>query len=76
MQREYGRLGGLTTRARHPGPRITAPAREAFDRRFYVGLDHVPEPERSRRARAARAAFFSRLTILSITARRKRRAEL
>lgn len=70
LQREYGRLGGLTTRARHDGPAITEAARRAFEQRFYRGLDGVPEPERTRRAQAARAAHFQRMTILSIHARR------
>jgi truncated hemoglobin YjbI len=73
LQREYGRLGGLTTRARHDGRKITEAARRAAEARFYAGLDDVPEPERTRRAQAARAAHFQRLTILGIQAKRERK---
>lgn len=74
VQAAYGRAGGLTTRARHDGRTITAPARRAFEAKFYRGLDDVPEPERTRRAEAARKAYFARLTAASMAAARRRRA--
>jgi truncated hemoglobin YjbI len=73
LQRAYGKAGGLTTRARHDGRTITAAARQAFEARFYRGLDDVPEPERTRRAAAARAAYFARLTAQSMAAAQRRR---
>jgi hypothetical protein len=50
----------------------TEPARAAFEAKFYFGLpvDLTPE-ERERRARAARAAYFTRLTYNSVRSRRK-----
>ena len=54
----------------------TAVARAAFDRRFEDEVDpqrELPEPERVRRAEAARRAHFARLTLKSVTARRKAR---
>ncbi|NGY63432.1 hypothetical protein G7043_31365 [Lentzea sp. NEAU-D13] len=54
----------------------TAAARAAFDRRFEDEVDprrELPEPERVRRAEAARRAHFARLTLKSVTARRKAR---
>ena len=70
-QRRWGKIGGLTAYARH-GNAITAPARRAFEARFYAGLDGVPEPERTRRAAAARRVFFQRLTESSRRARQRR----
>lgn len=51
----------------------TAPARTAFDRRFLDQVDPdrvLSEDERNRRAASARKAYFARLTLKSIQARR------
>jgi hypothetical protein len=52
-------------------------ARAAFERRFLdqVDPDHVlPEPERLRRAAAARKAYYAALSRAAVKARRARRA--
>jgi hypothetical protein len=75
LQALWGRVGGLTTAARHDAREITAPARQAFERRFLDSVDPervLPEDERMRRASAARRAYFAGLTAKSIAARRRR----
>jgi hypothetical protein len=55
----------------------TEPARTAFDQRFLDQVDPdrvLPEAERNRRAASARKAYFARLTLASIKARRARKA--
>jgi hypothetical protein len=72
QQARWGRVGGLRTAARHDTREITAPARAAFEQRFYDGIpDALPAIERDRRAAAARRAFFAELTARSIAARKK-----
>jgi hypothetical protein len=68
------RLGGLTTAARHDPREITAPARAAFEQRFYEGIaEDLPPAERDRRAAANRKIYFTRLSLASAATRRKRR---
>lgn len=53
----------------------TAPARQAACERFEHEVDPggtLPEAERKRRAEHARKAYFARLALLSVKARRKR----
>ena len=67
------RLGRLTTAARHDPKHYTAPAREAFAKRFENEVDPdraLPDAERQRRAAAARKAYFTRLALKSAKARR------
>jgi hypothetical protein len=55
----------------------TAAARSAFDKRFLDQVDPdrvLPEDERNRRAASARKAYFARLTLKSIQARRVKKA--
>jgi hypothetical protein len=48
-------------------------ARAAFDARFYTGIpDDLPAAERDRRAGHARKAYFARLALASVKARRAR----
>ncbi len=64
------RLGGLQTAAN--GTVNTVPARAAFDRRFLDQVDPdriLSEPERERRATAARKAHFARLALRSARVR-------
>jgi hypothetical protein len=72
MQAAWGRVGGLRTAARHDTREITAPARKAFEERFYrdlpTGLD---DTKRERRAAAARRAYFAELTAKSLQSRRR-----
>jgi len=68
-----GRIGGLTTHSRHDSRDITRAARERFLARFFVEVDPdntLPEPERFRRAEAARKAHMARLALKSAQARR------
>ncbi len=51
----------------------TAPARSAFEARFYKGLEGLPEAERERRAEHRRKAHFAKLALKSAQARRRRR---
>lgn len=56
-------------------PARTAPAREAFNRRFEDQVDPervLPEAERRRRAEQARRAYFAGLARKSVKARRER----
>jgi hypothetical protein len=62
------RLGGLTTAAR--GHVNTGPARAAFAERFYQGIPtDLPQPERDRRAAAARRLYMAQLAFRSSRAR-------
>lgn len=68
------RLGGLATASRHDSKKLTAPAREAFEKRFLDQVDPdraLPEAERLRRAAAARKLYFADLAFRSARARRK-----
>jgi hypothetical protein len=72
QQALWGRVGGLRTAARHDAKSITAPARRAFEARFYQGIpEGLPTAERERRAAAARAAFYADLTARSVAARKR-----
>ena len=72
-----GRMGAYVVHARYDARQITAPARAAFLKRFLDEVDPdrvLPEPERLRRAAAARKAHFTRLSFLASRRRTKRRA--
>jgi len=62
--------------ARTPDPSArTAPARAAFRRRFELEADpkgKLPVAERERRAEHLRAAYYTRLALLSVQARRRK----
>lgn len=49
----------------------TAPARRAFEQRFYRGLDHLPPGTRERIAGHRRAAYYKRLALAGVRARRR-----
>ena len=71
-----GRIGGLTTAARHDPRSYTANARRAFLDRFQrlADPDNLLDPaERDRRAVALRKAYFARLALQSAQKRRARR---
>jgi hypothetical protein len=56
----------------------TAPARQAFKDRFERQVDPdgvLPEPERQRRADAAKKAYYTGLALKSAKARRNRMAD-
>lgn len=72
---QRGRIGAYLMHARHDPRATTAAARQAFSRRFLDMVDpdrRLPEPERLRRAEAARRAHFAQLAYLSARARRRR----
>lgn len=72
-----GRMGAYAVHARYDPRETTAPARAAFLKRFVDEVDPdraLPEPERLRRAAAARKAYFTRLAFLSARRRRQKRA--
>jgi hypothetical protein len=74
-QRLARSIGGYTTAARCDTRQITAPARTAFLSKFEAEVDPdglLPTKERERRAKAARQAYFKRLALLSVMARRRR----
>jgi hypothetical protein len=53
----------------------TKPARDAFFARFLNDVDPdrvLPEAERNRRAESSRSAYYSRLALLSVQARRRK----
>jgi hypothetical protein len=70
-----GRVGGLTTHAKHSSDEIAARARAGFNARFEREVDPdgtLPVPERARRAEYARKAHFARLALASARARSKK----
>jgi hypothetical protein len=59
-----GHLGGSATAARHDPKVYTALARAGMEKRFVDEVDPdrvLPEPERARRAAAARKAYYTEL---------------
>ena len=72
-----GRMGAYVVHARYDPRQTTAPARSAFLKRFLDEVDPdrvLPEPERLRRAAAARKAYFTRLAFLASRRRRQRKS--
>jgi len=72
-----GRMGAYVVHARYDPRQTTAPARAAFLKRFLDEVDPdrvLPEPERLRRAAAARRAYFTRLAFLASRRRRQRKS--
>jgi hypothetical protein len=68
-----GRVGAYALHAQHDSRETTANARAAFLARFDDEVDPgriLTEDERARRAAYARKAYFARLALLSVTARR------
>jgi hypothetical protein len=72
-----GRMGAYIVHARYDPRQTTGPARAAFLERFLDEVDPnrvLSEPERLRRAAAARKVYFTRLAFLASRRRTKRRA--
>lgn len=70
-----GRIGGLALAASRNPKEYTVSARDAFMRRFETQVDPeraLPEPERLRRAEAARRLYFTQLALRSVKARRRK----
>ncbi len=73
--RSRARLGAFAQHARYDTRQTTLAARQAFARRFEREVDPdgvLPEPERARRAEAAKRAHFQRMALRSAQARRKK----
>jgi hypothetical protein len=71
-----GRIGAYLMHARNDPRDTTRAARAAFAQRFMDQVDphrRLPEPERLRRAEAARRAHFTRLAYLAARRRRQLR---
>lgn len=70
------RIGAYLMHARNDPRETTQAARAAFAQRFVNEVDphrRLPEPERLRRADAARRAYFSRLAYLAARRRSRRK---
>jgi hypothetical protein len=71
-----GRIGAYKLHSMYDPRETTAKARETFLSRFEREVDPdgtLPEPERLRRAEAARKAYFASLAYKSAKARRSRK---
>ncbi len=70
-----GRIGAYALHATHDPRETTAKARLTFLEGFYEGIPaDLPEPERERRALAARRAYFARLAYRSAVSRSAKKA--
>lgn len=72
---QRGRLGAYRQQALYDTRETTRAARAAFDQRFVDQVDperKLSEPERERRAAAARKAYFAALSLKASSARRQR----
>lgn len=70
------RIGAYAMHARNDPRETTRAARAAFAQRFVDEVDPLcclPEPERFRRAEAARKAYFSRIAYLAARSRNRRK---
>jgi hypothetical protein len=68
-----GRIGAYRLHATHDPRETTAAGRTAFLARFEKEVDPdgcLPDDERRRRAEMARRAYFARLALASVRARR------
>jgi hypothetical protein len=73
---QRARIAAYHMHSRNDGRTITANARKAFMGRFCAIVDphnELPEAERTRRATAARSAYFAALALKSSVARSRRR---
>jgi len=71
---QRARLGAYSLHAKRDARETTSAARAAFLERFEREVDPdgtLPLDERTRRARAARKAYFTRLALASARARRR-----
>lgn len=68
------RMGGYMLHATHDSAEVTKPARAAFLARFETQVDPdglLSEEERTKRATAARKAYFTKLALKSAETRRR-----
>jgi hypothetical protein len=65
-------IGAHALHSKYDSRELTKSARVRFDERFYVDIPtDPPQAERDRRAAHARKAYFARLALASVKARRK-----
>jgi hypothetical protein len=79
QRRQRARAGAYAQQAAHDTRLTTAGARQAFNQRFIRQVDPdgvLPEPERLRRAAAARKAYFAALALRSAIKRGKKIEDL
>ena len=72
------RIGGLALAAQRDPKEYTAEARRRFLAKFLHEVDpdrQLPEPERNRRADAARRLYFAKLAYKSANARAQKRGK-
>ncbi len=70
-----GRIGAYSLHAQYSPHETTKAARHAFLSKFLDEVDPervLPEDERLRRAQAARQAYFAKLALKSVQARRRK----
>ena len=75
QRRQRARLGAYAQQAAYDTSETTRAARSAFDQRFIDQVDPdraLSEDERSRRALAARRAYFTALALRSAIARSRK----
>ena len=75
----HARMAAYAMHARHDSRQTSAPGRAAFLARFEADVDpdgRLDPEERRRRAEHARSAYFARLALASVAARRARRASV
>ena len=73
------RLAAYAMHAQHDSRDTSAPGRAAFLARFEADVDpdgRLDPEERRRRAEHARSAYFARLALASVAARRARRTSV
>lgn len=71
----HARAAAHALHAQRDSRELTAPARRAFEDKFYREVDPeniLPQEERIRRAEQAKKAYFTRLALLSSKSRQKR----
>ena len=74
LRSQRARIAAYTRAATYDGREVTQAARDTWNRRWEDRVDPdrtLPEPERLRRAAAARRAHMARLSYLSAKARMK-----
>jgi hypothetical protein len=72
------RIGAYRQQATHDMRQTSKPGRDAAWQRFVVEVDPdrtLPEPERLRRAEAARRAHMARIALKSVQARARHKAD-
>src|SRR5213596_1877990 len=77
-RRLRARLGALIVHSRYDSRATTAAARRKFLARFELEVDpdhKLPEPERQRRAAAARSAYFTRLRFNALRRKRSKKTK-